>query len=148
MSRGYFAIGVYHAKTEVNIGTLWRSASAFGAAFVFTVGARYRKQAADTTKTDRHTPLFHFTDMDDLLSHLPNGCPLVAVELLDKATPLNRFTHLERDCFLLGAEDHGLPPEVIAKCHRKVVIPHAAQCLNVAVAGSIVMYDRAAKGAA
>jgi hypothetical protein len=34
--RGYFGIGIYHGKTEENIGTLWRSAYAYGADFVFT----------------------------------------------------------------------------------------------------------------
>jgi hypothetical protein len=38
-SRGYFAIGVEGISKAVNLGNLLRSAHAFGASFVFTLGA-------------------------------------------------------------------------------------------------------------
>ncbi len=44
---GYAAIGVYKGKTEHNIGTLWRSAYILGAAYIFTVEKRYKKQTSD-----------------------------------------------------------------------------------------------------
>ena len=142
MKRGYFGIGVYHPKHEVNIGTLWRSATIFGASSIFTVGRRYKSQCADTCSTARHIPMQHFTDAEDLVAHLPHSCPLIGVELTDDARPLDRFVHPERAWYLLGAEDHGLPPAVLAACHHVVAIPHGRFCLNVAVAGSIVMYSR------
>ena len=37
----YFEIGIFHTKTEQNVGTLWRSAFQLGAAGVFTIGKRY-----------------------------------------------------------------------------------------------------------
>ena len=50
--RGYFAIGVYHPKNHLNIGTLWRTANILKAAFIFTVGARYKRfQCSDTLNT-------------------------------------------------------------------------------------------------
>lgn len=143
--RGYWAVGVYHPKAGVNIGTLFRSAAAFGADFIFTVGRRYDRQASDTTKAWRHMPLFHFTDIDDLVSALPYSCPLVGVELDEKAVRLTDYEHHERAVYLLGAEDYGLPPEMIERCHEIVQIPGPSHCLNVAVAGSIVMYDRFTK---
>lgn len=143
MSRGYFGIGVYHPKTEQNIGTLMRTAHLYDAAFVFTVGRRYKQQASDTPKTGLHTPLFHFETVDDLIAHLPNGSPLVGVELDPRATPLHEFSHPERATYLLGAEDYGLPVDVIDKCHSLVVLDSVKpQSMNVATAGSIVIYDR------
>ena len=47
MMKGYFEIGIYQPKYEENIGTLMRSAYQLGAAGVFTVGKRYRKQVGD-----------------------------------------------------------------------------------------------------
>ena len=45
--------------------------------------------------------------------------------------------------YLLGAEDNGLPPRVLEKCHRLVSLPSVrTNSYNVAVAGSLVMYDR------
>ena len=141
--RGFFAVGVYHPRTEANIGSLYRSASLYGAAFVFTVGQRYKTQASDTPKTPRHTPLFHFATVADLVEHLPWSCPLVGVELDPRAVQLPDFKHPERAAYLLGAEDHGLPPDVTDACHFLVEIPcPTAQSMNVAVAGSIVIYDR------
>lgn len=146
MERGYFGIGVWHPKTDVNVGTLWRSASSFGAAFIFTVGRRYKEQASDTGKSRLHTPLFHFDELDDLLAHLPHACPLVGLEEDDRSRDLRAFTHPERACYLLGAEDHGLPSSVMDACHHVLQIEGASMCLNVAVAGSIVLWDRVARG--
>lgn len=145
-ARGYFGIGVYHPKTEHNIGTLWRSAHLFGAAFVFTVGRRYSRQATDTPKTARHTPLFHYPDVDDLREHLPHASPLVGVELAAGARALPGYVHPERAVYLLGAEDNGIPERVLDQCHAVISIPTTQpQSLNVAVAGSIIIYDRSTK---
>lgn len=144
--RGFFGIAVHHAKHEANIGTLWRSASSYGAAFVATVGARYERQASDTTKTWRHTPLVHYRDMDDLIEHLPHACPLVGVELDPRAESLTDYRHMDRALYLLGAEDHGLPVSVLDRCHQVVQIPSPQPwSLNVAVAGSLLMHDRFVK---
>ena len=145
MSRGYFGIGIYHAKNESNIGTLWRSANILGADFIFTIGKRYSKQCSDTMATPRHIPLFHYEDWEDFLKHIPMGCPICAVELDERAVMLDEYQHPERCIYLLGAEDHGIPSQVLNRCRDVVQIPGKA-CYNVAVAGSIVMYDRMAKG--
>lgn len=143
-TQGYFGVGIYHGKTQVNIGTLWRSAHAMGANFLFTIGRRYQEQASDTTKARRHVPLFEYRTFDEFYENLPYDCRLVAVELDERSTPLPQFHHPERAVYLLGAEDHGLPPAILNRCHCAVVIP-GEYCLNVAVAGSIVLYDRLAK---
>lgn len=140
---GFFAVGIYHPKRDVNVGTLWRTACSYGAAFVFTVGARYRRQASDTTNTPTVLPLLHFTDIDDLIRHLPHACPLVGVELDPRATRLNDYKHRPRAAYLLGAEDHGLPPSVVDRCHDLVEIEAVrAGSLNVAVAAAVVLHDR------
>lgn len=140
---GFFAIGIANGKTVENIGTLWRSAHLYGAAFVFTVGRRYKQQASDTMKTPNHIPLFHFESMDDLIEHLPLSCPLVGVELLGESKALSTYGHMPRAAYLLGAEDHGLSKEQIERCHEFVQIESARpQSMNVAVAGSIIMHHR------
>jgi tRNA G18 (ribose-2'-O)-methylase SpoU len=136
-------VGIWHPKHECNQGTLWRSAYAFGASFIFTVGPRFAKQPGDTPRAWKHVPVFRFTDLEDLKQHLPYDCPLVGVELDPGAVTLQEFKHPERACYLLGAEDHGLSPGVRRACHRLVYVPGASICLNVAVVGSILMYDRA-----
>jgi len=146
MSRGFFGIGIFHPKNVLNIGTLWRSAHAFGADFIFTIGRRYRRQASDTTDASKHIPLFEHASFDEFFAALPKGAQLIGVECNTKrpTCPLPRFIHPERAVYLLGAEDYGLPPAVIAKC-RTIVEISTARCINVAVAGSIILYDRIAK---
>lgn len=142
---GYFGVAIYHPKHSNNIGTLWRSCNSYGAAFLATVGSRYKTQSSDTKKSEYNIPLFHFQDIDDLINHLPYSCPLIGIELDSKSISLEKFCHPIRACYLLGAEDHGLPSEIRNKCHSMVEIPGANICLNVAVAGSIVIYDRCLK---
>lgn len=147
MSRGFCAIGVYRPKTAQNIGTLLRSATLYEAAFVFTVGARYVRQASDTPNTPKHTPLFQFADINDLREHLPWSSPLVGVELDERAVTLGQFGHPERAVYLLGAEDTGLPGPVLDACHAVVQIPTPQPAsMNVAVAGSILLHDRYTRG--
>lgn len=146
ISRGFFGVAAYHPKREVNVGTLWRSAHVLGASFIATVGRRYEPQAADTSKAWRHLPLWQFATMDELVAALPRECPLVGVELTPDAVPLHQFQHTPRALYLLGAEDHGLPPDVLAQCRAVVKLP-GVYSMNVAVAGSIVMHHRVTIGA-
>lgn len=139
--RGYFAIGIEHGKTKANLGTLWRSADVLGAAFVFTIGARYTPQNSDTMKTWRRIPLVTYLSVEDLHEHLPYSCPLVGVELDPGARPIEQFAHPERAVYLLGAEDRGLSPATLRLCHHVIALP-GDHSLNVAVAGSLVMFDR------
>lgn len=140
MKRGYFGIGIYHPKTETNMGTLWRSAQNFGADFIFTIGKRYQKQSSDTTKAWRHVPLFEYVSFEDFRSHVPYSCQIVFVEQAEGARDIKRAYHPESCAYVLGAEDHGIPEEIM-RGHQKIFID-TPMCLNVAVAGSIVLFDR------
>ena len=139
--RGYFAIGVEGISKPVNLGNLLRSAHAFGASFVFTIGADERalEMRADTSKADTHLPLYHWPSLAELA--LPKGCSLVGVEILDEAADLPSFPHPVRAAYVLGPERGALTPELAARCQHLVRIP-AAFSLNLAPAGAIVMYDR------
>lgn len=142
--RGYFAIGIENTKDAFNVGSLWRTADLFGAAFIFTIGRRYKTQASDTMKSARRVPLFHYADFEDFLGHLPHDAQLVGLELDPRAKPVEHFCHPERAVYLLGAEDHGLSKAAMQRCQHLLQLPGRAS-LNVAVAGSIVLYDRHAK---
>lgn len=141
IGRGYFAIGVERISKQMNLGNLIRSAHAFGASFVFTVGADYRALEArsDTSKATQRLPLYNWPSPDDMA--LPEGCRLVGVELIDDAIELPSFRHPLQAAYVLGPERGALSPDLLARCHHVVKIP-TAFCVNVAMAGAIVMYDR------
>ena len=137
----YFEIGVYHPKKEVNIGTLWRTAYQLGASGIFTIGRRYKEQASDTTKSFRHIPLRHYLTIEDFIQNLPASVALVGVEM--GGIPLSRFSHPKQTIYLLGAEDHGLSEKIRNYCDCLVSLEAINQLsYNVAVAGSLVLYDR------
>lgn len=140
----YYAIGIYHTKNGTNVGTLWRSAMNFGAAFLFTIGRRYKHQASDTQNATKQLPLFHYVDFHDFRKHRPNNAPLVGIEQTEESVGLRDFEHPRSAVYLLGAEDTGLPAEILNYCNSVVHIT-TPNCLNVATAGSIVMYDRQCK---
>ena len=142
--RGYFGIGIQNVKTADNVGTLWRSAFIMGASFIFTIGNRYKKQSSDTTQSWRHIPLYNYQSFDEFYKAIPYDCQLVGIELTNISIPIKDFSHPERCIYLLGAEDSGLSIEATDKCHKLIVLP-GIYCMNVSVAGSIVLYDRIQK---
>ncbi len=140
-ARGYFAIGAERMSKSLNLGNLMRSAHAFGAHFTFTIGATYQalEARADTSKGQYHLPHYNVDTIDDL--QLPSGCRLVGVELIDDAIDLPSFRHPLRAAYVLGPERDSLSAPLRARCDHVVKIP-TRFCVNVAMAGAIVMYDR------
>ncbi|MCP5431696.1 MAG: RNA methyltransferase [Alphaproteobacteria bacterium] len=140
--RGYFGVGVEGISKAMNLGAVMRTAHAFGASFVFTVGAHPRLKEAmksDTTRTPDHVPYYAWNDIGTMA--LPEGCRLVGVELVESAEELPRFAHPLGAAYVLGRERGSLSPEMVAACDALVRIP-TAFCVNVGVAAALVMYDR------
>jgi TrmH family RNA methyltransferase len=119
-----------------NVGTLLRTADAFGAAVALSRGC------ADVTgpKALRASMGAVFRVPTTLFEEAPepwialvprDGSPLPDVELGDPVS------------FVLGAEREGLPPEVLRRCKAQATIPQSgsAESLNVAVAGAIALYE-------
>jgi tRNA G18 (ribose-2'-O)-methylase SpoU len=141
LPRGYFAIGAERISKALNLGNLMRSAHGFGASFTFTIGATYQalEARADTSKGAQHLPHFNWENVEELV--LPQGCRLIGVELLEEAIDLPSFRHPARAAYVLGPERGSLSPELLARCDWVVRIP-SSFCVNLAMAGAIVMYDR------
>jgi tRNA G18 (ribose-2'-O)-methylase SpoU len=142
LMRGYFGIGVEGISKPMNLGSLLRSAHAFGAGFAFTIGAVFDAKAAaqsDTSAAVASMPFNAWRDLDEM--RLPHGCRLVGIEFRDDASDLPSFTHPSQAAYVLGAERASLSPELVERCDFLVKIP-TKFCVNVAIAGALVMYDR------
>jgi tRNA G18 (ribose-2'-O)-methylase SpoU len=140
--RGYFGIGVEDISKPHNAGNLMRSAHAFGASFFFAIApdidfASLRQ--SDTSEAAFHMPFYQFAAPDALT--LPNGCRLVGVEFLPEAEELPSFRHPTQAAYVFGPEKGNLSPALLARCDEIVKIP-TKFCVNVGVAGALVMYDR------
>ena len=140
--RGYFGIGVEGISKAMNVGSIMRTAHAFGASFIFTIDAQYQREEgekSDTSAAPDHLPLYEFADLADF--RLPKECDLVGIELIDGATDLPSFHHPRRAAYVLGPERGALSPEIVAQCDYLVRIP-TKFCVNVGVAAALVLYDR------
>jgi RNA methyltransferase, TrmH family len=135
------SLALWHVSDPGNLGTILRTADAFGASVALSAGC------ADPTgpKAVRasagalfRVPLADFDEPDGtrvaLLSH--GGPPLAEV---DTGVPVS---------YVLGAERRGLPDEVVEACDITATIPLApdAESLNVAVAGAIALYEHRRRG--
>lgn len=140
--RGYFGFGVEAISKPMNLGTLMRSAHAFGASFFFTLDAVFsprQVRQSDTSDASKHLPLYVWESLSEM--QLPRGCSLVGVELTDEAVELPSFRHPLAAAYVLGPERGSLSPELQARCDLVVKIP-TRFCVNVGIAGALVMYDR------
>lgn len=144
MKRGYFGIGICEPKTEANYEMLFRSAHWLDASFLFLINQRFKATHHDTTRAEKHMPLYEHETVEGFLKSRPLDCKLISIEITPNAVSLVNFVHPERAIYVLGREDGSIPQDIIEQSSSVVKIP-STRCLNVSVAGSIVMYDRIAK---
>ena len=140
--RGYFGIGAERISKPMNLGAILRTGHAFGASFLFSVGAHHRTREvlhSDTAKSAADVPYYEWPDLSAM--RLPKGCSLVGVELTDEAALLPSFRHPSSAAYILGPEKGDLSGEARALCDHLVQIP-TKFCVNLSIAAAIIMYDR------
>lgn len=142
--RGYAVMGILDNKYDTNTGTLVRSARCFGLDAVFTTGERHKHDSNTAVGHDSHIPVMHFGDAD---IDVPNvfEAQTVALTTEDCGVPLWDYLHPERACYVLGAEDYGFEDGFLERDDVQPVRIQSDWCLNVAIAGSVAMYDRQSK---
>ena len=128
-----------------NLGTLLRTCDAVGACLAVP-RLPWVPEALARGNTLRHRTCVHWTGYDvlgwlDAQRRL--GSAVVAVELADEAVRLADLPPARaRTVVLLGHEQTGVPAEAMALADLAVEIPMigTGASLNVAVAGSLVLY--------
>ena len=131
-------LALWQVADPGNVGTLIRTADAFGAFVALSAGC------ADPTSSKAlrasagaifRVPLLEFDEAPSprvaLVAH--GGVPLGEIELPRRVT------------FVLGAEREGVSAEILSSSEVAASIPMAgaAESLNVAVAGSVALYEHA-----
>ena len=120
-----------------NVGTLLRAADAFGAALAPSAGSADPtgpKAVRASAGAIFRVPLARFDEPSGRRVALVarGGVPIQEVDLAGEVT------------FVLGAEREGLPRALVERCDGAATIPQrgAAESLNVAMAGTIALYER------
>lgn len=140
--RGFFSVGVEGMSKPGNAGNLIRTAHSFGASSFFAIAPVVdfgEVRSSDTSDAFEHLPFYQYESPAAL--DLPKGAQLVGIELVEALIPLPSFRHPTRAAYVLGPERGELSPEMQERCDFLVQIPMSF-CVNVGVAGAIVMYDR------
>ena len=132
---------------KANLGTLLRTCDAVGACIAVPDSPHYREALATGDTLGRHRqPCIHWLDSgkDRWVDRQRSaGWRVVAVELAQDATPLTMLGPArQRTIVLLGHEHNGIPDNLVETADSCVEIPMVGQgaSLNVAVAGSLVLY--------
>lgn len=144
MNKSFAYLGLVNPKSPENVGMVMRAAGCYEASKVFYTGTRFdraRKFFTDTKNSHEKIPLKH---TEDLISILPEDAKIVAVELVEGATPLMHFNHPEQAFYIFGPEDGSLSQAVLDACDYVVYIPTIG-CMNLAASVNVVLYDRLAK---
>jgi len=127
------ALSLWRVGDPGNVGTLIRTADAFGASVELSPGCADPtgpKALRASAGAVFRVPLGEATGTRiGLVAH--GGKPLAELEFGDSTV------------FVVGSEREGLPEEVLVRCGASATIPTSgpAESLNVAAAGAIALYE-------
>ena len=131
-----------------NLGTIWRTADAFGADGLILCG-----NCADpwSPKTVRATmgaifrlPVYEATLEETAEKLSAAGIPLYATALRDDTADVREIS-LNKAAVIIGSEGRGVSALALELCSKTVKIPMVSRCesLNAAVAASVVLWEMA-----
>lgn len=140
------AIVLENVQDPGNVGTVIRTANAFGVGAVLLVG-----NCADlyNPKTVRATMGAVFRqrviklELEELGALLEkNTLPLYGAALSDRALDIRQIP-LKRAAVAVGSEGSGLSGDILRLCKEQVIIPMRpdSESLNAAVAASVIMWE-------
>ncbi len=136
-----------------NLGTLIRSAEAFGASALLltqgTVSAYNAKVVRSAAGSVFRLPLLNLALEDAMTELRAHGVKLVATSS-HRGKPVCEADLSAPIAIFIGNEGAGLPKALVERMDEAVLVPHTEQVesLNAAVAGSIVLYEASRQRAA
>lgn len=130
------SLSLWHVADPGNLGTILRSADAFGASVALSAGCADPtgpKAVRASAGAVFRVPIAGFDEPGGRRVALVSegGRPLAE---LDPGVPVS---------YVLGAEREGLPDDVIAACDESatILLAPGVESLNVAIAGAIALYE-------
>lgn len=134
-------IAVENLERDFNMGTIIRSANAFGIRRVHVVGRRqWNKRGA--MMTDKYLEVVYHSSVADFVENVrPKS--IIAVDNTEASVDI-RSVDKARDAILVfGAEGSGLSDDMLSAADTIVAIPQrgSTRSLNVGVAAGIAMWE-------
>lgn len=133
-------IAIENLERDFNMGTIVRTANAFGVRHVHVIGRKqWNKRGA--MMTDKYLHVHYHATIEDFLHEIGDK-QLVAIDNLPGARVLSK-TQFRDDCVMVfGSEGAGISAELAARAELVVAIEQfgSTRSLNVGVAAGVAMY--------
>ena len=143
LRRHPFHVAIENWQHDMNIGSIVRSANAFLADTVHIIGRRrWNKRGAMVT--DRYQHVVHHEDVAGFAAWAAaEGLPIVAVDNVGDAVPVDKAELPERCVLLFGQEGPGLSAEALAAAasHIEITQYGSTRSINASAAAAVVMYE-------
>jgi len=137
----YLEIAVDNVTRDFNMGTIIRTANAFGVRHVHVIGRKqWNKRGAMMTDTYLHVHYHQTTE--GFIRAIP-GKVLIAVDNVEGSRMLDDKELPRNAVLLFGAEGPGIREELLTHADEIVAIEQygSTRSINVGVAAGIVMYE-------
>lgn len=138
-----FEIAVENTLRDYNMGTIVRSANAFGVRNIHIVGRRqWNRRGA--MMTEKYLTLEHHDSPEHFARYMRDrGRSIVAIDNVPGSSLLQHANIGRRVVLVFGQEGPGISPEFLEYCNHIVAIEQlgSTRSLNVGVAAGIVMYE-------
>ncbi|WP_233508513.1 TrmH family RNA methyltransferase [Spongiactinospora gelatinilytica] len=147
-TEGRLALILESVTSPFNIGTIFRTAAAFGAERIWLAGnatpPTTQKAQKTALGTDRLVPWEEpAPTLSAVQAAREAGFTVVAVELSGDAVPLHQAPLGGAVCLALGGEDHGCSPALLEAAAAVCYIPQVGRVgsFNVGIAAAIAMAE-------
>lgn len=136
------AIALENTERDFSMGTIVRSANAFGVRHIYVIGRKqWNKRGA--MMTDKYLHMHYYQTTDEFLTEMRRqGRAVVAVDNIEGSQPLHQVNLPKHAVLAFGQEGPGVSTELAASASQIVAIEQfgSTRSLNVATAATVAMY--------
>ncbi|TAL46088.1 MAG: rRNA methyltransferase [Salinibacterium sp.] len=140
--RNPFHVAIENWQHDMNIGSIVRSANAFGAETVHIIGRRrWNKRGAMVT--DRYQHVLQHPDVADFVMWArAESLPIIAIDNVPGSVIIETFAFPRRCVLLFGQEGPGLSAEALAAADAVVEISQfgSTRSINASAAAAVAMH--------
>lgn len=135
-------IAIENTERDFNMGTIVRSANAFGVRHVHVIGRKqWNKRGA--MMTDKYLHVHYYATVAEFVSSMgERGRVVIAIDNIDGSVPLSSVQLPKNAVLVFGQEGPGISDELARIADKIVAIEQfgSTRSINVGVAAGIAMY--------
>lgn len=135
-------IAIENTERDFNMGTIVRSANAFGVRHIHVIGRRqWNKRGA--MMTDKYLHVHYYSSVDEFVTAMgERGRDVIAIDNIDGSVSLSSAQLPKNAVLVFGQEGPGISRELADVAKQIVAIEQfgSTRSINVGVAAGIAMY--------